>query len=269
MLIEKNRHKNNIRPKNGFNQSEPSQLERSQLEYSGELSTTRTTRIARTTNWLEDEAPREKLLKYGASYLSDTELLAIFLRTGIPGMNVLQWSRHLLEHFGSLHALLSSDYSNLSKAKGIGLAKYAQLRAIAELAQRYFSSKMHKSDIIKNPEITKAFLNSLLSKEERELCVVLFLDSQHRVISHKEMFAGTVGSVTIHPREIVKEALKQNAVSIVLAHNHPSGICEPSEADIAVTSDIINACRLFDIRVIDHLIIGQGCEYSFAQHGYL
>ncbi len=221
------------------------------------------------TLWQDTLAPREKLLHYGASALSDAELLAIFLRTGFPGVHVMQLAEQLLAQFGSLYHLMSADHSVFCSHKGLGNSSYAQLQAISELAFRFFSSHLAQENAMLNPRMTQHYLQSLLAHHEREVFLVLFLDNQHRVIRHQEMFAGTISSVVVHPREIVREALKANAAAIILAHNHPSGKAEPSHADRLITEQVVNACLLLEIRVLDHLVIGRGECVSFAERGWL
>lgn len=213
--------------------------------------------------------PREKLLLRGAASLTDTELLAIFLRTGLPGLHVMQLAARLLEHFGSLHRLMGADEAAFQAIKGVGTAKFVQFQAIAELARRAFSSRLRHEKVMLSPEMTTEFLQGVLAYREREVFVVIFLDNQHYVLHHSEMFSGGLVSVEIYPREIVREALKLNAAAIILAHNHPSGKAEPSEADKQVTQQIIDACELLDIRVLDHLVIGRGDYVSFAERGWL
>ncbi|MGT3164182.1 RadC family protein [Yersinia enterocolitica] len=219
--------------------------------------------------WYGRMAPREKLLKYGAAVLTDVELLAIFLRTGIPGMHVMRMAEYLIEEFGSLHELISADYQALCAKKGIGVSKYSQIQVIAELAGRCFSSHLMRESALLNADITQKFLQNILSHREREVFLVMFLDNQHRVIRHEEMFTGTISSVEVHPREIVREALKVNAAALILAHNHPSGKAEPSQADRLMTTQVIKACSLLDIRVLDHLVVGRGECVSFAERGWL
>jgi len=213
--------------------------------------------------------PREKLLASGARALTDTELLAIFLRTGLPGIPVMQCAEELLQTFGSLHRLMAADFATINAEKGMGIAKYCQLQAITELAFRLLSSHLAAEDALLNPQITQQYLQMLLAHREREVFIVLFLDNQHRVIRHQEMFAGTISTVVVHPREIVREALKANAAAIILAHNHPSGMAEPSHADRVMTDQVVNACLLLEIRVLDHLVIGRGECVSFAERGWL
>lgn len=219
--------------------------------------------------WEKGLAPREKLVRLGAESLTDAELLAIFLRTGLPGVHVMQLAENLLVQFGSLYQLMMADQSAFDNARGVGLSKYTQLKAIAELSRRLFFSRLAKEDAMLNPEATGQYLQLLLSRREREVFLVLFLDNQHHVIRHQEMFVGTINSVEVHPREIVREALKANAAALILAHNHPSGKAEPSQADRAITEQIVKACLLLEIRVLDHLVIGHGEYVSFAERGWI
>ena len=213
--------------------------------------------------------PREKLLNDGVASLTDSELLALFLRTGIPGKNVFVLSHELLNHFGSLHGFLTAELAAFRDVEGIGVAKFAQLRGIAELARRFYSVRMMEEDPLLSPEITRDFLQSQLADAEREIFMVIFLDNKNRVIKHCRLFSGTLSHVEVHPREIVREAIKVNAAAVILAHNHPSGCAEPSKADREITNRIVKCCQFMDIRVLDHLIIGRGEYVSFAEHGWI
>lgn len=213
--------------------------------------------------------PREKLQKMGAEALTDAELLAIFLRTGSVGQPVMSLATQLLLHFGSLYQVMTAEKQAMSSIKGVGDAKLAQLHAVAELGRRFFATKMVREDLLANPQITHQYLLGQLGHREREIFMVIFLDNQHRVIHSREMFTGTINSVEVHPREIVREALKINAAALILAHNHPSGMPEPSAADRDITREIISACLLVDIRILDHLVIGHGHYVSFAERGWL
>lgn len=219
--------------------------------------------------WSEGTAPREKLMSLGAAALTDAELLAIFLRTGLPGVHVMQLAKNLLAQFGSLHQLMTADQAAFCAARGVGVSKYTQLQAVAELARRLFSSHLAREDAMLSPQVTLQYLQLLLAHQEREIFLVMFLDNQHRVIRHQEMFAGTINCVEVHPREIVRAALKANAAALILAHNHPSGRAEPSQADRMITEHIVQACRLLEIRVLDHLVIGRGEHVSFAERGLI
>ncbi|WP_432653002.1 RadC family protein [Providencia stuartii] len=171
----------------------------------------------------ENLQPREKLLAYGAVALTDVELLAIFLRTGRQGESVIELAERLLKEFGSLYLLLQADYSKLSKCKGIGVCKFSQLQAISELARRFFAEQFLYEDVISDPNLLKMRLVELFSGQEREVFTVLFLNNQHQIISYEELFRGTINRVEVHPREIIRFAMKMNASAIILAHNHPSG----------------------------------------------
>jgi len=214
--------------------------------------------------------PREKMQTDGIEVLSDVELLALFLRTGTQRRDVLSFADYLLKHFGSLHGLLLAPESELLRMDGIGIAKYAQLKGIAELARRFFTLQlMMQENPLSSPHATREFLQSQLAKEEREIFMVIFLDSQNRVLKHSRMFSGTLSHVEVHPREIVREAIKVNAAALILAHNHPSGSAQPSKADRIITERVIKCCHFMEISVLDHLIVGKGEIISFAEHGWI
>ena len=213
--------------------------------------------------------PREKMLQFGITSLTDSELLALFLRTGTPGKSVFVLSQELLQHFGSLYGLLTAELPEFEHVEGIGVAKYAQLKGIAELARRYHSVRMLEDNPLLSPEMTRDFLQSQLSDAEREIFMVIFLDNQNRVLKHCRLFSGTLSHVEVHPREIVREAIKVNAAAVILAHNHPSGCAKPSQADKEITERIIKCCQFMDIRVLDHLVIGRGEYVSFAEYGWI
>ncbi len=219
--------------------------------------------------WYGGLAPREKLMMHGPAALADTELLAIFLRTGLPGLHVMEMAEGLIDEFGSLYNLMSADYKTFCAQKGLGDSKYTQLQAASELASRFFYAHLSEKSAMLSPEITQKYLHNLLSHREREIFLVMFLDNQHRVIRYEEMFMGTINSVDIYPREIVREALKVNAAALILAHNHPSGKAEPSNADRIITVKITKACSLLDICVLDHLVVGRGEYVSFAERGWI
>lgn len=221
------------------------------------------------TNWIETP-PREKLLDKGVATLTDTELLAIFLRTGAGGVHVMALAQQLIGRFGSLYNLMTADRSAFNEIRGIGTAKYAQLNAITELARRFFNCTHAKERQMAGGTAEMLdYFYSQLAHREREIFMVVFFDNQNRFIHSSEMFAGTINSVEVHPREIVKEALVHNASSLVLAHNHPSGLSRPSKADHAVTRQIVAACRLMNIQVLDHIVIGRGESVSFAERGWI
>lgn len=214
-------------------------------------------------------APREKLASKGAEALNDEELLAIFLRTGSCGVSVMALARQMLNKFGSLYDVLSASQEQLADTKGVGVAKITQLHAVAETARRFFATQLARENVMENPQVTRHYLQSVLAHQEREIFMALFLDNQHRVLQAQKMFSGSINSVEVHPREIVREALKLNAAAVILAHNHPSGIAEPSRADREITQRISKACTLLNIRLLDHLVIGHGEFTSFAERGWL
>ena len=214
-------------------------------------------------------APREKLIQAGAESLDDAELLAIFLRTGTHGISVMALARQMLNEFGSLYRIMTASERELSLIKGVGRAKLTQLHAIAELGRRFFASQLARENVMENPQVTRHYLQSVLAHEKREIFMVLFLDNQHRVLQAQKMFSGSISSVEVHPREIVREALKINAAAVILAHNHPSGHADPSRADREITAKIAQACALLSIRLLDHLVIGHGEFTSFAERGWL
>ena len=220
-------------------------------------------------DWPADERPREKLLAKGSEALTDAELLAIFLRTGITGKTAVDLARELLEEFGSLQALLNADQTRFCRGKGLGSAKYAQLQAVLEMARRHFVEILKRGNALTSPEATRAYLSAQLRGYSYEVFACLFLDNQHRVIQLEELFRGTIDGASVYPREVAKRALFHNAAAVIFAHNHPSGINEPSQADKNITDKLKQALTLFDIRVLDHFIIGDGLPYSFAEHGLL
>jgi DNA repair protein RadC len=221
------------------------------------------------TDWPTAERPREKLLIQGANTLSDAELLAIFLRTGCAGKSAVDLARELLTQFGGLRPILEADQSTFCQGKGLGNASYAQLQAVLEMAKRHLAERLMKEDVFTNPAHVKRFLSIQLRHLQQEVFAVLFLDSQHQLIRYKEVFFGTVNAASVYPREIVKLALSYNACAVIFAHNHPSGIAEPSQADRHITHELKNALGLMDIKVLDHLIVGEGDIRSFAENGWL
>lgn len=220
-------------------------------------------------NWPKDERPREKLMRNGAKSLTDSELLAIFLRTGIKGRSVMQIARDLLRRFDGIRGLLDAEAGVIIKARGVGCAKYAQLTAAMELTERYLQHSFVKGDAITDPLQTRKFLKSKLRGYEREVFACLYLDNQHRLINYEELFYGTIDGASVHPREVVKRVLSQNAAAVIFAHNHPSGLAEPSQADRRITERLKSALMLVDVRVLDHLIVGETEVLSFAEKGLI
>ncbi|MBP1148217.1 DNA repair protein RadC [Methylocaldum sp. RMAD-M] len=221
------------------------------------------------TDWPDDERPREKLLQKGPLALSDAELLAIFLRTGVKGKTAVDLSRELLTEFGSLRALLESDFERFSRSRGLGTAKYALLQAVLEMARRHLKETLRRGSALTSPDLTRRYLAAQLRSHPHEVFAALFLDNQHRIIEFEELFRGTIDGASVYPREVVKKALSFNAAAVIFAHNHPSGIAEPSEADKHITHRLKQALSLIDIRVLDHFIVGDGEAYSFAEHGLI
>ncbi len=221
------------------------------------------------SDWPKAERPREKLLSLGPQALSDAELLAIFLRTGIPGRNAVELARALVAEYGGLRSLLQADRRRFCTTKGLGNAKYAQLQAVLELARRHLGEQLMRSDALKNPAETRRYLTARLRDYPYEVFACLFLDTRHRVISYEELFQGTIDGASVHPREVVRRAIRHNAAAVILAHNHPSGIAEPSDADLRITTRLKEALGLIDIRVLDHIVIGDREATSFAERGIL
>ncbi|WP_210398254.1 RadC family protein [Motiliproteus sediminis] len=219
--------------------------------------------------WPENERPREKLLARGAEALSDAELLAIFLRTGVPGRSAVDLARDLIGRFGGLRGLLNADEKTFCDAPGLGRAKYAQLRAVLAMSERYLAEELARGDVITGAQGAGRYLGSRLRDRPREVFAVMLLDSQHRMIGYEELFEGTIDRASVHPREVVKRALHHNAAALILAHNHPSGVAEPSAADRQITQQLTDALALVDVRVLDHLVVGDGVPVSFAERGWL
>ena len=220
-------------------------------------------------DWPAGERPREKLLARGPAALSDAELLAIFLRTGLPGKTAVDLARELLARHGGLGPLLALDRQAFCASPSLGAAKYAQLQAALEIARRHLAERLARGDALTSPETTRRYLASRLKGLAHEVFACLYLDNRHRVIEYEELFRGTLDSAAVHPREVVKAALAHNAAAIILAHNHPSGVAEPSQADQSLTRRLCEALGLVDIRVLDHLVVGDGETVSFAERGLL
>jgi DNA repair protein RadC len=220
-------------------------------------------------DWPEGERPREKLLARGASALSDAELLAIFLRTGVAGMSAVDLARELLVKYGGLTGLFAADRSDFCEVKGMGAAKYAQLQAVLEMSRRALQEELQRGDVLSSPRAVRDYLKLLLAGRGQEVFMVLFLDTQHRVIAFEELFHGTLSQTSVYPREVVKRALAHNAAAVILAHNHPSGVTEPSQADQLLTGALKQALALVDVTVLDHFVVAAGKTLSFAERGLL
>ena len=219
--------------------------------------------------WIDGESPRDKLLTRGSKALSDAELLALLLGSGYPGCDAVSLARELLSRFEGLAGVLGADRSSLQSLRGVGDAKYAQLRAALELGRRQALAAVCDRDVLSNPENTRLFLQHHLGGRRREVFSCIFLDSQHRVICCEDLFLGTLDGAAVYPREVAVRALQYCAAAVIFAHNHPSGVAEPSAADKRITERLQAALSLLDIRVLDHIIIGRGKGYSFAEAGLL
>lgn len=221
------------------------------------------------TDWPEDERPREKLLARGAEALSDAELLAIFLRTGVTGRSAVDLARDLLTRFGGLRPLLKASREDFCAAHGLGDAKYAQLQAVMEIARRHLAERLRDRSAISDPADTRNFLRLKLRDLDREAFCALYLDSANQVLGFEVLSSGTINAANVYTREVVKSALRQQAAAVIFAHNHPSGVAEPSLADRRLTERLCAALALVDIRVLDHFVIGEGAPVSFAERGWL
>ncbi|MEX8519592.1 MAG: DNA repair protein RadC [Leptothrix sp. (in: b-proteobacteria)] len=214
--------------------------------------------------------PREKLLAQGPAALADAELLALLLRTGIKGMGVLEMADHLLTRFDGVRGLLRADAKALAAVKGLGgSAKRAELLAVLELARRALVAELAQRTVFDSPQAVRDYLRLQLAELAHEVFAVLFLDAQHRLLCFDEMFRGTLTQTSVYPREVLKRALGLNAAAVILAHNHPSGVAEPSRADEFLTQQLKTALALIDVRVLDHFVVGRGGVVSFAERGLL
>lgn len=219
--------------------------------------------------WPDGERPREKLLQRGAAALSDAELLAIFLRIGVPGRSAVDLARDLLNQYGGLRQLLEAEESSFCANHGLGQAKYVQLQAVLELARRYLETTLQRGDALQSVADTRRYLTARLRHAPHEVFACLFLDNRHRVIAFEELFYGTIDGASVHPRQIMRRAIFHNAAAVILAHNHPSGVAEPSRADEQITLRLRDALAFMDVRVLDHIIIGDGQAVSLAERGLL
>lgn len=220
-------------------------------------------------DWPISERPREKLLHKGVTTLSDTELLAIFLRTGIAGKSAVDLARELLLHFGSLTNIFAANQDRFCRLPGMGIAKYTQLQAVLEMARRALSEELKNGNAMNSPEMVRDFLRLSLANKQHEVFIGIFLDAKNHTIATEELFSGTLTQASVYPREIVKRALHHNAAAIIFAHNHPSGIAEPSHADKILTQSLKQALAMIDVKVLDHFIIGNGTTMSFAEQNLI
>ena len=220
-------------------------------------------------DWPAAERPREKLLEQGATALSDAELLAIFLRTGVAGHSAVDLARHLLNEFGGLRALLEAEQSAFISHLGLGPAKFAQLQAVLEMARRHLAETLRRDSALESPQAVRDYLKARLRHEPHEVFGCLFLDAKHRVLAFEILFQGSIDGASVYPRQVVKRALAHNAAAAILTHNHPSGVAEPSQADRVLTQRLKDALALVEVRVLDHFIVGDGEPLSMAEHGWM
>lgn len=220
-------------------------------------------------DWPSTERPREKLLNKGAASLSDAELLAIFLQTGIRGKTAVDLARDLLSRFGNLAAILGAGKRQLAAEPGLGPSRVALLAAMQELSVRQLNQSLMGKDVLTNSAATRAYLRARYRHCQREVFSCLLLSNQHYLIHLEELFAGTIDGAAVYPREVVKCCLNYNAAAVIFAHNHPSGVAEPSQADIAITGKLRNALDTIEIRVLDHLVIGADNVVSMAERNLL
>ncbi len=221
------------------------------------------------TEWPIAERPREKLLLQGAGSLSDAELLAIFIRTGRRGKTAVDVGRDLINEFGSLREVLIADKETICKATGFGPAKYALLQATLEMSRRFLDAKLKRQGSLTNPKQVSEYLIHRLRDQPKEVFAIIYLNNRHQVIEYEELFYGTINGATVHPREVVKSVLLHNAAAVIIAHNHPSGIAEPSQSDAAITLKLQDALQLIDVKLLDHLVIGDGDFVSLSDRGLI
>ena len=220
-------------------------------------------------DWPQGEGPREKLLLKGAGHLSDAELLAVILRNGLAGQNAVDLARNMIHQFGGLRSLLSASKSQVCKLAGVGPVKYAQLQAAAEISKRIAHENLQRGQILTNPDLTRDYLMRQLADRSYEVFALLLLDTQHRVIQFVELFRGTIDSASVYPREVVSLVLEKKAAAVIVCHNHPSGIAEPSQADRRITERIKNALATIDVSLLDHMVVGDQEIVSFAERGWI
>lgn len=220
-------------------------------------------------NWPACERPREKLIARGPAALSDAELLAIFLRTGCKGLSAVDLARSLLTEFGSLRGLLKASQSEFCQAHGLGTAKYTLLQAVLEMGRRHLAEQLMQPMALSSVTAVRQYLTAQLRHKPHEVFAALFLDNQHRLLRYEELSVGTIDSAGVYPREVLKKVLAHNAAAVIFAHNHPSGVAEPSTADRHITERLSQALALVDVRVLDHFVVGEGEVVSFAERGWL
>lgn len=220
-------------------------------------------------DWPRDERPREKLLQRGPQALSDAELLAIFLRTGVRGKSAVDLARNLLGRFGGLRAFLTAGRADVCREVGLGAAKYVVFQAALELGRRHLAEKLQRGTALQSTDDTRRYLQAQLRDRAQEVFCCLFLDNRHRVLAFEELFQGTLNGTAVYPREIVKRAMHHNAAAVILVHNHPSGVAEPSRQDEVLTEKLKESLTLLDVRLLDHFVVGDGEVVSFGERGLL
>ncbi len=219
-------------------------------------------------DWPEDQQPREKLIKNGAKSLTDAELLAIFLRTGVKGLSAVDLAAKLLNDFDDLNHLLAADQETFCQGHGLGMATYVQLQAILEMADRYFHTGLKKGAVFNSTDVAKRYLIQQLSQSPFEIFACIFLDNKHQMIEYEALFQGTINQSSVYPREVLRRVIKHNAAAIIIAHNHPSGHIEPSPSDEQITRKLVKVMDLIDTKILDHIIVGGGSTYSMMEHGF-
>ena len=220
-------------------------------------------------DWPKTERPREKLIKLGAVQLSDAELLALVVRSGGRGRSAIDVARALLNQYGSLTQIFLANKEEFCRSDGLGLVAFIQLQAMLELSKRHLHEQLEERDALTSSELTRQYLRARLRHYEHEVFACLYLDNQHRVVKLEELFTGTIDGAAVYPREVVKRCLHNNAAAVIFAHNHPSGVAEPSQADIAITARLTSALNTIDGRVLDHVVVGRNEAVSFAERGLL
>lgn len=221
------------------------------------------------TDWPEDERPREKLLQRGAAALADAELLAIFLRTGVKGKSAVDLARELLQEHGGLGALIAASRERFCASHGLGDAKFVQLQAVVEMSRRYLAEALQQRPVFSSAASTRQFLLAQLRHEVREVFAVMYLNNQHQLLCYEPLFYGTIDGAAVYPREIARRALELHAAALIVAHNHPSGVAEPSDADIRITRRIRDALALLDMRLLDHCVVAGPEVISLAERGLI
>lgn len=233
------------------------------MEYTKRQSLTLSVR-----DWPAEEQPRNKVLNRGADVLSDAELLAVFIRSGCQGQTAVDVARTLLHTFGGLRGLLGAEQNEVCAIAGIGPAKYAELKTVLEISRRYLRERLQRGDALDDPDAVRFYLASKLRDRKAEVFAAVFLDNRHRVISYEELFFGTIDGASVHPREVVRTSLRHNAAAVIFAHNHPSGVAEPSQSDERITQRLREALALIDVRVLDHFVVGDSLV-SMLERGLL